>query len=122
MSDKKIFPLDLTKSTDELKELISKHPDYPIVVIAGEDAACSDYSYTYCSDIRFGVGIILDCEAICKDEKVYSDEDDFREDMVEYLAEVYDDVSDEEFEKLVDNEIAKYDSYWKNVIFIYVDN
>ena len=33
---KKVFPLELTKSTEELKKLIAEHPDYPIVVLAGE--------------------------------------------------------------------------------------
>lgn len=118
----KLFPLNLAKPTDELKELIKQYPDYPIVVLVGDEVAISDYAYTYCSDIGFKVGIILDCEAVCKDEKVYTDEDDFREDMEAYLAEEYDDISDEEFEKLLNKEVAKYDPYWKDVIFIWADN
>lgn len=123
MNKDKIFPLDLTRSTDELKALILEHPNYPIVVLAGEEAVCNDYSYTYCSSIAFGIGDILDCEVPCKNEKVYSDKDDFIEDMTDYLAEMYyEDMPDEKFEKLVDKEIAKYDPYWKKVICILVDN
>ena len=122
MIENKIFPLDLTKSTTELKELIEQYPDYPIVVLAAEDAVSDDYSYTYCSDITFGIGTILDCEAVCRDEKVYVDKDDLIEDMRFYLEEVYDDVSEEEFDKIVDNEVAKYDSYWKDVIVVYAGN
>lgn len=122
MLENKIFPLDLTKSTTELKELIEQHPDYPIVVLAAEDAVLDDYSYTYCSDITFDIGTILDCEAVCRDEKVYVDKDDLIEDMRFYLEEVYDDVSEEEFDKIVDKEVAKYDSYWKDVIIVYVGN
>ena len=122
MIENKIFPLDLTKSTTELKELIEQYPDYPIVVLAAEDAVSDDYSYTYCSDITFDIGTILDCEAVCRDEKVYVDKDDLIEDMRFYLEEVYDDVSEEEFDKIVDNEVAKYDSYWKDVIVVYAGN
>ena len=122
MLENKIFPLDLTKSTTELKELIEQYPDYPIVVLAAEDAVSDDYSYTYCSDITFDIGTILDCEAVCRDEKVYVDKDDLIEDMRFYLEEVYDDVSEEEFDKIVDNEVAKYDSYWKDVIVVYAGN
>lgn len=50
---KKVFPLELTKSTEELKKLIAEHPDYPIVVLAGEcansgDFACLNKSYEQC--------------------------------------------------------------------------
>lgn len=118
----KLFPLNLAKPTDELKELIKQYPDYPIVVLADETAYLDDYTYTYCSDIGFGVGRILDCEAICKDEKVYTDEDDFMEDMGDFLSEEYPDLSDDELRKLIDEKIAEYDSYWKDVIIIWVGN
>lgn len=117
-----MFPLDLTKSTEKLKELILQYPDYPIVVLVAEDAVCDEYGYTYCSDISFGVGKILDCEAICKDEKVYSDKDDFIEDMIAYLMEEYAEIPDDDFEKLLSSEVAKYDPYWKDVITICVGN
>ena len=122
MTKDNVFPLNLTKSTEELKELISQYPDYPIVVLAAEDAVCADYAYTYCSDVGFGVGTILDCEAVCNGEKVYSDKDDLLEDMIGHLEDEYEDLSDEEFKKIVDKEVAKYDPYWKDVIIIWVSN
>ena len=33
----RIFPLDLTTKTDELKKLIAENPDLPIVVLAKEN-------------------------------------------------------------------------------------
>ena len=118
----KLFPLNLAKPTDKLKELIKQYPNYPIVVLANETAYFDDYPYTYCSDIGFGVGRILDCEVICKDEKVYTDEDDLMEDMGAFLSEEYPDLSDDELRKLIDEKIAEYDSYWKDVIIIWVGN
>lgn len=122
MLENKIFPLDLTKSTTELKELIEQYPDYPIVVLAAEDAVSDDYSYTYCSEITFDIGTILDYEAICNKERVYSDKEDLIEDMRIYLEDEYEDLSEEEFDKTVDNEVAKYDSYWKDVIVVCAGN
>ena len=34
--------IKLSKSTEELKKLIAEHPDYPIVVLAGEEANNGD--------------------------------------------------------------------------------
>jgi len=122
MIARKIFPLNLTTSTDELKELIAKHPDYPIVVMAGYDASCPDYTYTYCSSISFSVGMILDCETPYTNEEVMMDEDDFKENIAYCLGDEYEDLSDEEFDRLVEDTATKYQEYWKDVIIITVDN
>ena len=53
----RIFPLDLTTKTDELKKLIAENPDLPIVVLAGTDATDGEQSM-YCGDIRFGQTIL----------------------------------------------------------------
>ena len=51
----KLDRLYITKKTDELKKLIAEHPDYPIVVLAGDEANDGDYSWMYCSSISFEV-------------------------------------------------------------------
>ena len=48
-------PLNLTKSSNELKQLIAENPDLPIVVLVGGEAASDDWGYTYCADVRFSV-------------------------------------------------------------------
>lgn len=118
----------------ELKKLISDHPDYPIAVVCSEDVNCGDYSWMYASDIRFSVGEILDCEQPVDDCRIYNDRDDFEEDLEEWLWDYmcdklfcdgpYDDgePSEEEFQKKLKEEIAKYDPYWKDCIIIYADN
>ena len=118
-------PLNMfTKQTDELKQLISEHPDYPIVVIvANEVVADNYYGWWYAPDLRFSIGEILDCEQDVNDEKVYTDRDDFEEDLAEILADSgdYDETTDEEFDAIVKVELAKYEPYWKNVIQIRAD-
>lgn len=113
-----------TAKTDELKQLIKKYPDYPIVVICNSDVVCDDYGWWYAPDIRFSVGEILDCYAYeINDEKVYTDRDDFYED-VQYHVENYDNLesmTDEEFEKEIQRIMQKYEPYWKKVITIIAD-
>lgn len=122
-----IFPLDLTTKTDELKKLISENPDLPIVVIAGEEANTGDYSLMYCTNVRFSVEEILDCE-VPYSEYVETDRDNFDEQIEEWL---WDDMggndkdrklSEAIFKDALEETKAKYEPYWKNVIAIYVDN
>lgn len=121
----KYRPLDMfIKQTDELKELITKYPDYPIVVmVANEVVADDDYGWWYAPCISFSVGEILDCEQDIDDEKTYIDRDEFEEDIINRLSfdGEYDDLSDEEFDKVVKEKMAEYEPYWKKVIQIMAD-
>ena len=127
------FPLNLTKATDELKKLIDEHPDYPIVVLAGEEASGGGYYWTFCSDISFDIGEVLDCEVpyggIYGDDSVCCDRDYFEEQMQDWLFDKLQDdgvdvqhMPDAEFDKLLKEEMEKYEPYWKKVIEIWVTN
>ena len=115
-------PLNMfLKQTDELKELISKYPDYPIVVIVDSEVVADyDYGWWYAPEIRFGIGEILDCEQDVDDEKTYIDRDELEEDIEEmlFLDNRYEKLSDEDFNKVVEKELNKYEPYWKKVIQI----
>ena len=119
----KYKPLDMfLKQTDELKELIAKYPDYPIVVLVDSEVV-ADYDYYgwwYAPEIRFSIGEILDCEQYVDDEKTYIDRDEFEDDLRDKLSwdEIYDKLSDEEFDKVVEKELNKYEPYWRKVIQI----
>ena len=118
-------PLNMfTKQTDELKELIAKHPDYPIVVMVANEVVSDDYyGWWYAPCLSFSIGEILDCEQDVNDERVYTDRDEFEEDLVEILGDSgdYDETTDEEFDAIVKAELAKYEPYWKKVIQIRAD-
>ena len=117
-------PLNMfTAKTDELKKLIREHPDYPIVVVCNSDAVADENGWWYAPEISFKTGVILDCEQDINDEKVYIDEDDFEEDIRYMLEDREDleDVSDEEFDRAVEEEMKKYEPYWKKVIKICAD-
>ena len=119
-----IHPLCLSKSSDELKQLIAENPDLPIVFLVGQYAASDDYGYTYCTQIHFSIEEILDCTLPFGDDYVYNDRDDFENALSDYLAdcEEYENLSDEEFQTLLDKELSKYEPYWKKVIAITGDN
>lgn len=118
-------PLNMfVKQTDELKELIKKYPDYPIVVLVGNEVVADDgYRWWYAPDLEFKIAEILDCEQDVDETKVYADRDEFEEDLINLLAliEEYENLSDEEFKKIVKAELQKYEKYWKPVIAIYAD-
>ncbi len=118
-------PLNMiTKQTDELRQLISEHPDYPIVVLCNSEV-CSDDSYDwwYAPSLHFSIGEILDCEQDINDERIYTDSAEFEEDLANKLADSgdYDVIPDEEFDAIVKAKIAKYKPYWKKVIQIRAD-
>ena len=114
-------PLNMfTKQTDELKELIAKYPDYPIVVIVDSEVVGDDYGWWYAPEIRFSIGEILDCEQNIDEEKTYVDRDDFEED-VQYNVECdenFKNATDEEFDAEVKRIMTEYEPYWKKVIQI----
>ena len=110
-------PLEsMIKPTNELKELIMKYPDYPIVVLVGNEVcADDDYYYWYAPHVSFKVTEILDCEQDVEEEIVFTDREQFRE-RVEYILE-----DEYEFDKAVKEKLAEYEPYWKKVIAIVCD-
>lgn len=121
----KYRPLNMfMKQTDELKKLIAEHPDYPIIVMVANEVVADDfYGWWYAPSLSFSIGEILDCEQGVDDEKVYIDRDDFEEDLADILGDSgdYDETTDEEFDKIVQEELKKYEPYWKKVIQIRAD-
>ena len=121
----KYRPLDMfVKQTDELKELITKYPDYPIVVMVGTEVVADDYyGWWYAPCLSFSIGEILDCEQDINDEKTYTDRDEFEED-IEYIVSDEDEfinASNEVFDAEVKRRMKKYEPYWKKVIQIRAD-
>ena len=124
-----IFPLNLAKNTDKLKELIAEYPDYPIIVLASETSWDGDNTATFCSYVTFSVDEILDCETpYGNDGYVCCDRDDFDDRLGEWLwdelggSDKPPKITEEEFQKKLEEEKAKYEPYWKKVIAIWADN
>lgn len=107
------------QQTDELKKLIAEHPDYQIVVLAGEEAYGGDYAWMCCSDVRFAIGEILDTDYYDYDDAIITDRDRLEEIIEDRL---YDEFEGDELDKAVKDKMAELEPYWKNVIFIYATN
>lgn len=112
----------LTQPTDELRKLILENPDLPIVVLAGEEANIGGNYWMYCSDIRFSIGEILDCDFYNYDDSVFTDRDELEEYITDILCDEYPNVSDKEFDAIVKKEVEKYEPYWQKVIAIWANN
>ena len=118
--------LNISKSTEELRKLIMENPDLPIAVLAGSDLVDYDeYYWVFAGSISCNVGEYLDCVKLDYDlgDAVITDRDYLREKLEWYMAdeEKYKDLSESEFDTVVDDEMRKYDTYWKKAIFIYAD-
>ena len=121
MSDK---PLGLIHDCSHLRKLILDNPDVPIAIMVHEDACSDEFAYTYCHDVSASLGELLDCDIQFGDGFVYSDRDDLREAVQMYLEDLdeYRSLSDSQFDKLIDTELAKYEPYWKKAIIVTAGN
>ena len=118
----KITP-SIIKYTEELKKLIEEHPDYPICVLAGEDANCGGYYWMYCSDISFAVGEILDCEDwLDYNDEIITDRGRLEEVIEDRFYDEYSDKSEEEYDRAIKEKMKELEPYWIKVIAIYATN
>lgn len=121
----KYCPLGMyTQGTDELKKLISEYPDYPVVVLCATELVADD---SYCSwfapRISFRLGEILDCDQDVNDERIFTDREEFEDELRDQLANMdeYENLPDEEFETVFKTRLSEYEPFWKKVIVIYAD-
>jgi hypothetical protein len=111
---------NIIKDSTELRKLIAENPELPIVVMIGQEAASSDWYWTYCTDVRCGVGEVLDYECPWNDERIYDDREEFEEDLWDYLSDFADTVPEleEEFKRSKED----YAQHWHKAIIIRADN
>ena len=126
--------VDFLNKTDKLRELILKHPDWPIMVMAGESANSGDYNTMCCTEVSAHEGEVLATyDHLGRDDRIYTDLGDYREDVSEYYlldnwneetgrSDEPSDVSDDEYEKILDDVCAKVDDKWRDCIIVEVDN
>lgn len=108
-------------STEVLRKIILENPDLPLVVFAGEEANCGDYSWICCTDVRANKGEILDC-AGPSDELIYMSRDELEDDVADMLYSEVGDIPDDEYNRLLKERMSKYEEYWTKCIVLYVTN
>lgn len=107
----------------ELKNLILKNPDLPLLFFATDEANNGEWSSMLAS-ARFHKGIVLDYPkdmAIPNDEIIYTDKEDLEDDLRDGLYDEYFNLSDDEYDKVVSARMTEYEPYWKECIIITVD-
>lgn len=116
--------LGIVHGTTELRKLIAENPDLPIVVLVSEEAYSGEWGYEYCANVSCDLGEVLDCKIPFGGGIVPTDKDDFEEQLADYLCDLPENkgLSDSEFDKLLKEEMAKYEPYWKKVISISANN
>ena len=117
-----MYKFDIVKDSTELRKAIAENPELPIVVMASYEAVTDEFYWTFCSAVHCEVGEVLDCETPWKEGIVYSSRTDFEEDLADYLSDIADKMTDEEFEHLLEVQKSVYDEYWHKAIIIKADN
>ena len=119
----KIEPLNTVyKNTNELKELIKKHPTYPIVVLVNSEVVADDgYNWWFAPSVYYSIGEILDCVEPLDNKGVFYDRADFEEEVEKYIDLNLDIETDEQFDEKKDEIMKEYEPLWKKVIFIRAD-
>lgn len=117
----------LIHDSTELRQLIAEHPDLPIVVIAGEEAGCAEYAWTYCTSVKACLTRLLDIRTpYDHDEKVFDDEGDFEDAVTDHVAYIFEygqpDYPGQTLEEKIKAEIEKYKPFWRDAIAIYATN
>ena len=118
----RIDHIGLSKNTDKLKQLIAEHPDYPIVVLAGEEANGGDYFWMYCTEISFGLHEILDADFFDYNDEIFTDRDRLEEFIEDMLYDDYHDKPEAEYEAAIKAKLAELEPFWTEVIAIYATN
>ena len=120
----------LLTPSDKLRDLLLKNPGMPILAFAMDDAYGSDYGMTSC-DLRVEKGEFLNCQQEINKEKIYTDRDDFNEDVADIIydnavdilgQEGYDSLPDEVKDALWREAAAQYDPYWTGCILVIAEN
>lgn len=121
-----MYEYSLIHDSSELRKLVAENPTLPIVVLANEESACADFSWTYCSSVRCSLGHLLDVKTPYDhpDGYVFTDKEDFENAVVEAFEtnERYKGLSNDKFFELIKSEMDKYEHDWHDVIVIYASN
>lgn len=105
----------------ELRQVIAENPALPLVFSTSDECGNPDYAWSLAT-AKAEKGILLNCKPDeANDEKIYTDEDDLREDIEEYVSDENELYLQEEIKEKVDEIMKKYDDKWIEVIWVKVE-
>lgn len=97
------------KDTKELKKLIVENPNLPLLVFAGEEAWNGGYGYSQ-ADVHSA-----SVERLTLYDEMWMSEDEYRERLGENLEYVYEDMTDIEYDMMIDK-IVKETAFIKAIV------
>lgn len=112
--------LGVLKKTEELRDLIMKNPELPIVVLVDSDVVLEDsYAAWFSPDVSFHLGEILSVEQHIIEDRIFTERDDFEDEVILFVDEAYPNLSQEDQEEQVQRIMKEYEPYWKKCICIH---
>ena len=96
------FHLSLN-DTSYLRQLILDNPDLPLLIFCGEESWCGDWAYNQVDASKGVIKTITLCDDVWVDEEEYVD---WLTDKLTFSGE-YQDMSDEEFDRMIDQKVAE---------------
>lgn len=104
-------PTGILQENDKIRKLILDHPELPLV-FSGWDK----------DGIMAEIGEVLDCQQEINDEIVFTDREDFEEEINQniYSLTGYDDRPEEWYQSEMKRIASEYQPYWKPCILILV--
>lgn len=115
----------IVHDSTHLRELIAENPDLPIVVLSDDESCIGDGVNTYMSEVNCYVGELLDCYPIkfmYDDDRIFDDPVEFKEYIQDYICDEFEDKSDAEQDKIVEQYLKLCEPYWKKCIIIKASN
>ncbi len=112
----------------DILEAVKKYPDYPIAVLAGDEANDGEYGLMYCTDVGVEIGEILDCESDwTRKEIITTDRELFTDDVADrvydiLLEELGRKPTEEEQDEKIKKVLAAHEPFWKKCITIKANN
>ena len=109
----KNFDLSLN-DTSELKKLIIENPELPLLIFCGEDAWGQDFPYTQ-ADVNS-----CSVQSLTLYDDMWLDEEDYTDRLRDNLCdeEEYIDLSDEEYDKMIEEKVAETEFVKAIVIYV----
>lgn len=100
--------------TSNLRNLILENPELPLLIFAGEESWCGEWTY---NQVDASEGKVV---SLILYNDLWLDEDEYRDRLIDDLCDEdeYKDLSDDEYYKMIDEKIAN--SEFCNAIVIYV--
>lgn len=117
----KIVEKDVLVDSRQLKKLLRFKDNLPLLFEVSDDAA-GDYSTTIigAENVHCRVGEILNAEVFWNKERIYTDREEFEDDLRDNLAdeEYCSALSEDKFESAVEVWKTRYAPYWRNAIIV----